>query len=161
MSETDQEDLPCKLQGLKGKAGDKKPPICQIGHKERQELEKVLELPRILVTLKDYRMKIVLGGGKAKKTSVKELAVEFTAFEEGQVLFNKGSLSFPLLDPVKDKFGLMSVDTLERMKKELIHLHDELIKAGLSSENVTDLAKKDKKSLEKAGCEVANPLYPP
>ena len=53
------------------------------------------------------------------------------------------------------------MDTLDRIEKELIHLHDKLIKAGLSSENVTDLAKKEKKILEKAGCEMANLLYPP
>ena len=47
---------------------------------------------------------------------------------------------------------------MERMEKELIHLHDELVKAGLSSEDVTGLVKKDKKTLEKAGCEMAR-LY--
>ena len=34
--------------------------ICEMGLKERQ----ALELPRILVTLKDYRMKLALGAGK-------------------------------------------------------------------------------------------------
>ena len=118
---------------------------CQIGHKDRQELEALLKLPRTLVTLKDYKMKLTLGAGKVKKTSMKELAVEFKASEEGQLLFNGGSLSFPLVDHVKDKFDLKSVETMERMAKELIHLHDELIKAGLSSEDVTGLAKKDKR----------------
>ena len=112
---------------------------CLIGHKDRQELEALLKLPRILVTLKDFKMKLALGAGKVKKTSMKELAVEFKASEEGQLLFNGGSLSFPLVDHVKDKFDLKSAETLERVEKELIHLHDELVKAGLSSE-----AKKDK-----------------
>ena len=107
-----------------------------MGHKDRQELETLLKLPRIVVTLKDYSMKLVLGAGKVKKTSMKELAVEFKESEEGQLLFNGGSLSFPLLDHVKDKFDLKSVETLERMVKELIHLHDELISAGLTSEDV-------------------------
>ena len=104
MSETGGEDLPDKVEGVEeGKAGDEKPQICEIGHKERQELEALLKLPRILVILKDYRMKLALGAGKVKKTSMKELVVEFKASEEGQLLINGGSLSFPLSDHVKDK----------------------------------------------------------
>ena len=110
-----------------------------MGHKDRQELEALLKLLRIVVTLKDYRMKLALGAGKENKTSMKELTVEFKGSEEGQLLFNGGSLSFPLVDHVKGKFDMKSVETLERAEKELIHLHNELVKAGLSSE-----AKKDK-----------------
>ena len=98
-----------------------------------------MKLPRIVVTLKDYRMKLALGAGKVLHTSMKELAMEFKAIKEGLVLLNGGSLSLPLPDHVKEKFGLKSVETMERMAKELIHLYDELVKAGLSSE-----AKKDK-----------------
>ena len=156
MSETGGEDLSGKVQGAEeGKAGDEKPQICEIGHKDRQALDALLELPRIVVTLKDYTMKLALGAGKVKKTSMKELAKEFKESEEGQLLFDGGSLSFPLFEHVKDKFGLKSVETLERMEKELIHLHGELIKAGLSSEDVTGLAKKDKRTLEKAGQKMA------
>ena len=50
------------------------------------------------------------------------------------------------------------METLERMEKELMHLHNQLIEAGLSSEDVTGLAKKDKKTLEKTGKEMAK-LY--
>ena len=143
MSENDQQDLPGKVEGVEeGKAGDEKPPICEIGHKERQELEALLRLPRILVILKDYRMKLALGAGKVKKTSMMELFVEFKAIKEGLVLLNRGSLSLPLPDHVKEKFDLKSVETMERMAKELIHLHGELVKAGLNSGDVTNLAKK-------------------
>jgi len=72
-----------------------------MGHKERQE--SLLKLPRRVVTLKDYRMKLALGAGKVKKTSIKELAEEFKVFKEGRLLFNGGSLSFPLVDHVKGK----------------------------------------------------------
>ena len=82
MSKNDQQDLPGKVAGVEeGKDGDEKPPIWEIGHKERQELEALLKLPRILVVLKDYRMKLALGAGKVKKTSMKELVVEFKASE--------------------------------------------------------------------------------
>ena len=53
------------------------------------------------MTLKDCRMKV--GSVKVKKTSVKELAVEFKASEEGQLLFKGGSLSAPRVDHVKEK----------------------------------------------------------
>ena len=132
--------------------------VCLMGHKDRQELETLLSLPRKVEPLKDYRMKLALGAGKEKRTSVKELAEEYKASKEGQLLLKSGSLAFPLVDFVKEKFGLKSVETLERMEKELLHLHEELTKAGLSSEDVTGLAKKDKKTLEKAGKEMAR-LY--
>ena len=91
------------------------------GHKDRQELETLLSLPRKVEPLKDYRMKLALGA-------------------LGQLLLNSGSLTFPLVDFVKEKFGLKSVETLERMEKELMHLHEELTKAGVCSEDVTDIS---------------------
>ena len=60
------------------------------------------------MTLKDCRMKV--GSGKVKKTSVKELAVEFKASEEGQLLFKGGSLSAPRVEHVKEKSGLSVED---------------------------------------------------
>ena len=75
MSETGEEDLLGKVQAVEGKTGDEKPQICEIGLKERQ----ALELPRILVTLKDYRMKLALGAGKLLNTSILEMVVELKA----------------------------------------------------------------------------------
>ena len=158
MSKTDKKDLSCKLHGVKGQTGDKKSPVCEMGHKDRQELETLMKLPRKVEPLKDYRMNLALGAGKVKRTSVKELAEEYRLSKEGQLLLKLGSLTFPLVDYVKEKFDLKSVDTLDRMEKELMYLHEELTKAGLSSENVTGLAKKDKRTLEKAGKEMAR-LY--
>jgi len=132
--------------------------VCLMGHKERQELETLLKQPRKVEPLKDYKVTLVLGPGKTKRTSVRELAEEYMVSEEGQLLMKSGSLTFPLVDYVKEKFGLTSVETLERMEKELMHFHNELTNVGLSSEDVTRLAKKDKKSLEKAGKEMAR-LY--
>ena len=152
MSERGKYEPPDKVERVEeGKMGDEKAKICEMGHKERQDLEVLLKLERKLVILKDYRMNISLGGGKVIKTSMLELVMEFKTYKEGKLLFNRGSLSLPLNDHVKEKFGLKSVETMERMEKELIHLHDELIKAGLTSEDVTALAKTDRKTLEKAG----------
>ena len=99
---------------------------CLMGRKDRQELEALLKLPRIVVTLKDYRMKLALRAGKVKKTSMKELAVEFKESEEGQLLINGGSLSFPLSDHVKDKtdearFSQLPQNLQNLLSQELKH----------------------------------------
>ena len=125
-----------------------------MGHQDRQELERQLKLPRNIVTLMDYKMKINLGPGKVKKTSVRELEEEYEQTEEGQLLLNGGSLTIPVVDFVKEKFKLKSVETRERMERDLMYIHEKLISAGLRSEDVTNMAKKDKKSLEKAGKEM-------
>ena len=50
MSEKRKDDPPDKVEGVKeGKMGDEKDKIFEMGHKERQELEALLKLPRILV----------------------------------------------------------------------------------------------------------------
>ena len=123
MSKTDEEDLPCMLEGVEGQTGDKKAPVCEMGHKDRERLETLLKQPRTVQPLQDYRMKIRIGPGNEKKTSVKELAEEYRASKEGQLLLKSGSLTFPLVDYVKEKFGLKSVVTLERLEKEYVHLH--------------------------------------
>ena len=125
------------------------------GHQDWQELEELLKLPRQVVTLKDYKMMINLGPGKVKKTSVRELGEDFKATKEGQLLLNGGSLTVPVVDYVKDKFKLKSVETLERMERELMHLHDELVGKGFSQEEVTRLVTRDKEVIEKVDPETA------
>ena len=41
----------------------------KVDHEDRQDLEKLLERPRVLKPLADKQMKITLGAGKVKKTS--------------------------------------------------------------------------------------------
>ena len=125
-----------------------------MGHQDRKELEKFFKAPRQVATLEDYNMKITLGAGKVKRTSLRELEEEYKETEEGQQLLNGGSLTVPVVDHVKEKFGLKSVETMERMERDLMHIHNQLISAGLRSEDVTNMAKKDNKSLEKAGKEM-------
>ena len=120
-----------------------------MGHQDRQDLEELLKLPRQVVTLKDFKMKISLGPKEVKKTSVRELEEEYKATEEGQQLLNGGSLTVPVVDHVKEKFGLKSVETKERMERDLVHIHNQLIDVGLRTEDVTNLSKKDKKSVKK------------
>ena len=95
------------------------------GHQDRQKLDELLKLPRPDVTLNfDYKLNISLGAGKVKETSVRELAEEYKDTEEGQLLLNGGSLIIPVVDHVKKKFGLKSVETRERMERDLVHIHD-------------------------------------
>ena len=96
--------------------------FCQLGHEDRKELENLLCKPRIVQPLKeDHKMmKILLGPGNVKKTSVRGLAEEFKASWSGQLLLKGGSLTVPVVDYVKKKFKLKSVETLERLEKELV-----------------------------------------
>ena len=54
---------------------------CLMGHEDRQELETQLKLARKVEPLKDFKVKITLGAGNEKKTSVTELAEEYKASE--------------------------------------------------------------------------------
>ena len=114
-----------------------------------------MKLPRKVEPLKDVQMKISLGPGNNKKTSVSELAEEYKATEGGQRILKGGSLTVPVFDPVKEKLKLKSVETSERLERDLMHYHDKLIKDGLSQEDVTNLVKKDKTTAQKVDKETA------
>ena len=129
--------------------------VCEVGHEDRQELDALLNKPRDVQALKDFKMKIVLGPGKVKRTSLRELEEEYKTTEEGQLLLNGGSLTVPVVDYVKDKFKLKSVETLERMERELMRLHDELVGKGFSQEEVTRLVTRDKEVIERVDPETA------
>ena len=58
----------------------------RVDHEDRQDLEKLLERPRVLKPLADKQMKINLGAGNVKKTSVKEMVEEYKATEGGKNL---------------------------------------------------------------------------
>merc|ERR1712130_845078 len=148
------EDLQSKLREIESHPGVTTLSDCEVGHEDRKDLERLLQLPRKVEPLKDIKMEINMGGGEVKKTSMREIAEEFKPTEPGQELLNWGSITVPLFEFVKKKFDLSPVDTPDRMEKELCDLHDELIKDGLSSNDVTGLAKRDKKTLETIGREM-------
>ena len=137
----------CESEGQTG--------VCEIGHEDRQELEALLKVPRKVEPLKNVKMKISLGPKNVKKTSVKELEEEFKATEEGQRILRGGSVTVPVLDHVKEKFKMKSVETSERMKKDLMYIHDEMLNDGFSQEDVTMLVKQDKNIMAKVDPEVA------
>ena len=56
----------------------------------------------------------------AKRTSVKEMEEELKASEIGNMLIKRGgSLTVPVVDYIKEKYKLLSVETTERLEKEL------------------------------------------
>ena len=142
------------LKEVEGEPVAKRSLVCKIGQADRQKLEDKLNQRREVNPLNEHKVDIILGAGKVKRTSLKELEEEYKAFEGGQCFLSGGSLTVPVFDPVKHKFNLTSVETLDRIEKELRHLHDNLINVGLGPENVTSLAKTDKKTLEKVGQEM-------
>ena len=48
----------------------------KVDHEDRRDLEKLLKRQRVLKPLADKQMKINLGAGNVKKTSVKEMVEE-------------------------------------------------------------------------------------
>ena len=107
------------------------PVASKFDHEDRLDLKTLLEKPRTVKPLADIKMKVNLAGGQVKKTSVMEMVEEYKAFEDGgQVLLNDGILMIPVVDYLKAKLKIKSVETVERMEKELNLMHQDLIGKG-------------------------------
>ena len=117
----------------------------KVDHKDRQDLEKLLERPRVLKPLADKQMKVNLGAGNVKKTSVKEMVEEYKASEGGKLLLNGGKLTVPVTDYVKPKLKMKPMETIERMERELNHMYQELISKGSNEEEANNAIKESEK----------------
>ena len=53
----------------------------KVDHEDRQDLKKLIDDPRAVKPLKDIKMKVTLGAGNVKKTSIKEMEEEYKASE--------------------------------------------------------------------------------
>ena len=113
----------------------------RVDHEDRQDLEKLLERPRVLKPLTDKQMKINLGAGNVKRTSVKEMVEEYKASEGGQLLLNGGKLTVPVTDYVKPKLKIKPVETIERMETELNRMYHDLISKGSTEEEAKNAIK--------------------
>ena len=117
----------------------------KVDHEDRRDLEKLLKRPRVLKPLADKQMKITLGAGNVKKTSVKEMVEEYKASEGGQLLLNGGKLTVPVTDYVKPKLKIKPVETIERMERELNHMYQDLISKGSTEEEAKNAIKESEK----------------
>merc|ERR1719222_565807 len=90
-------------------------------------------------------MKVTLGPGQVKKTSVMEMYEEYKTEEGGQLLFNDGTLVIPVVDYLKAKLKIKSVETVERMERELNLMHQDLIGKGSTEEEVKNVIKASEK----------------
>merc|ERR1719222_175543 len=90
-------------------------------------------------------MKVTLGPGQVKKTSVMEMYEEYKTEEGGQLLFNDGTLVIPVVDYLKAKLKIKSVETVERMERELNLMHQDLIDKGSTEEEVKNVIKASEK----------------
>ena len=117
----------------------------KVDHEDRQDLEKLLERPRVLKPLADKQMKINLGAGNVKKTSVKEMVEEYKASEGGKLLLNGGKLTVPVVDYVKPKLKMKPVETIERMETELNRMYHDLISKGSTEEEAKNAIKESEK----------------
>ena len=92
-----------------------------------------------------------------KTTSLKEMEEELKASDIWEVLSSGGSLTVPVVDYIKDKYKLLSVETTKRLVKELWFLHQDLIKKGFPTEEVKRAINGDKKSTKKQENSVVDP----
>ena len=122
------------------------PVASKFDHEDRLDLKRLLGKQRVVKPLADIKMKVTLGPGKVKKTSVKEMYEEYKAFDDGgKLLLNDGTLVIPVVDYLKAKLKIKSVETVERMEKELNLMHQDLIGKGSTEEEVKSLIKASEK----------------
>ena len=105
-------------------------------HKDRQDLEALLAKPRNIKPLVDKQMRINLGPGNVKNTSVKEMVEEFKASEGGRLIMDGGSFSVPVTDYAKPKHKIKSVETLESMARDLNSMYQDLKSKGFTDNDV-------------------------
>ena len=118
------------------------PAASKFDHEDRLDLKKLLEKPRVVKPLADVRMKVTLGPGQVKKISMKEMHEEYKTFDEGgQLLLNDGTLMIPVVDYLKANLKIKSVETVERMERELNLMHQDLISKGSTEEEVKNVIK--------------------
>ena len=129
----------------------------KVDHEDRQDLKKLIDEPRAVKPLKDIKMKVTLGAGNVKKTSIKEMEEEYKASEGGLRLLNGGSLRVPVTDYVKPKLKMKSVETIERMEKELKQMHQELISKGFTDDDVKRAINENEKSVKNQGGAAEDP----
>ena len=118
----------------------------KVDHEDRQDLKRLVEKPRPVKPLdKDKEMKVNQGAGKVEKTSVKKMEEKFKLKPGGLVLLNDGTLMIPMADYFKAKFNIKSVETIERLERELKRIHQDLIDKGFTEEETkTDIKDRDK-----------------
>ena len=82
---------------------------------ERYELKNLLDEPRDERPLPEEQVKekvtITNEKGETVKTSLKDLEEELKASEVGKRILSGGSLTVPVVDYIKDKYKLKSVET--------------------------------------------------
>ena len=61
---------------------------------------------------------------------------ELTASVVGKLLLRGGMLTVPVVEYIKDKYKLKSVETTERLEKETISKHQDLIDKGFTKEQI-------------------------
>merc|ERR1712212_264146 len=130
-------------------------------HKSRKDLVALIHEKRDVKPLPEdkKREKTTIQDEKwgPKTTSLKEIEEKLKASDIWELLSSGGSLSVPVVDYIKDKYKLLSVETTERLVKELHFLHQDLINKGFPREEVKHAINRDKKSKKKQESPIVDP----
>ena len=125
-----------KVKGSLVTTSEKSPPpkrarVCRIGHHQQVNLAEQIKKPRQLMKLKgDQVMWTNLPDGGHTKTSMDKLEEDFAPTEVGAHLQQGGWLPVPVANYIKSGHKMVSVETEENMKKELMLMYNELIAEG-------------------------------
>ena len=122
-------------------------------HEARQDLRALIYSPRLVKPIPEdkhkKRMKIALGPKNQIETSLKEIEDELKASDIGRLLMRGGLLVVPVADYIKDKCKLLSVETIERMDKELVNMHQKLLDMGFDEGELKHAITGEKKPSKK------------
>ena len=97
-----------------------------MGQKSRLDLEKQLSRKRTLTPVAQCPGMLDLGGGERKELTFDAIAEEYKKSDGGKTILAGETLVLPVVDYVKNKFKLKPVDTMSKLKQELLDYFHEL-----------------------------------
>ena len=109
-------------------------------YKERLKLKELIEEPRYVSPLPEDKVteKIQTSSekGETKMMSLKDIEDQLKASEIGQRLKKGGSVPVPMVDYIKEKYRILSVETTARLDRDLISMYQDLISKGFTEDEL-------------------------
>ena len=107
---------------------------------ERWDLKRLIEEPRNVRPLPEdkvtEKMQITSEKGDTKTMSLKDIEDQLKASEIGQRLKKGGSVPVPMVDYIKEKYRILSVETTARLDRDLISMYQDLISKGFTEDEL-------------------------
>jgi len=109
-------------------------------YRERLELKELIDKKRDVRPLPEdkvtEKVAVVNENKEEKIMSLKDIEDQLKANEIGELLQKGGSLPVPVVDYIKEKYKFLSVESVERLNKDLTFMHQDLISKGFTEDEV-------------------------